>query len=106
LAIPLILGVGFTRIVKLWGLLEQPLRVAITCTLLSMGKLELLVEVKALILSEPNKESNPVLILLFVQFMVLPVKLEPVKMMLEITVPAQTVCESIGDNAGAGLTTI
>jgi hypothetical protein len=71
-----------------------------------MGKLELFVEVKALILSEPNKESNPVLILLFVQFMVLPVKFEPVKMMLEIRVPAQTVCESIGYNAGAGLTTI
>jgi hypothetical protein len=38
--------------------------------------------------------------------MVLPVKFVPVKLIVEITVPAQTVWEVIGDNAGAGLTTI
>lgn len=98
------LGVGFTRIINVWGLLEQPLRFAITCILLSIGELEMLVEVKAFILPIPDG-SNPVLILLFVQFMVLPVKFEPVNMMLEITVPSQTTWESMGDNVGAGFTT-
>ena len=105
MAIKLRLGVGFTRIVNVWGLLEQPFRFAKTCTLLSMGELERLVAVKAFIFPKPE-EDNPVLILLFVQFIVLPIKFEPVKMMLEITVPAHTVWEVIGDNAGAGLTTI
>jgi hypothetical protein len=99
------LGVGFTRTVKVCGLLEQPLRFAKTCTLLSMDELEMLVEVNEFILLVPE-EDNPVLILLFVQFMVLPVKFVPVKLIVEITVPAQTVWEVIGDNAGAGLTTI
>jgi hypothetical protein len=98
------LGVGFTRIVNVWGLLEQSLRVAITCTLLSMGELEMLVEVKAFILPVPE-EDNPVLILLFVQFMVLPVKFVPVKLIAEITAPAQTSWDTIGDNVGAGLIT-
>lgn len=105
MAITLILGVGLTRIVNVWGLLEQPLKFAKTCTLLTTGEFERLVDVKALILPNPDK-ANPVLELLFVQFMVLPVKFEPVKMMLEIFVPAQTSCDGIGDNAGAGLTTI
>lgn len=81
------------------------MRLAKNCTLLTTGELERLAAVKALILPNPDK-ANPVLILLFVQFMVLPVKFVPVKLIAEITVPAQTSCEAIGDNAGAGLTTI
>ena len=70
-----------------------------------MGELELLVEVKALILPVPFEVDNPVLILLFVQFMVLPVKFVPVKLIVEITVPAQTSWGAIGDNEGAGFIT-
>jgi hypothetical protein len=69
-----------------------------------MGELEMLVEVKAFILPVPE-EDNPVLILLFVQFMVLPVKFVPVKLIAEITAPAQTSWDTIGDNVGAGLIT-
>ena len=70
-----------------------------------MGELERLVEVKAFVLPVPD-EGNPVLILLFVQFMVLPVKFVPEKLIAEITVPAQTSCEAMEDNEGAGFTTI
>ena len=78
---------------------------ATTCILLTMGELERLVEVKALILPLPD-EANPVLILLFVQLMLLPVKFEPEKIILEIIVPAQTSWESIGNSEGVGFTTI
>ena len=73
--------------------------------LLTKGELETLVEVKVLILPIPDR-GNPELLLLFVQFMVLPVKFVPVKLIAAITVPAQTSWDAIGDNEGAGFTTI
>ena len=69
-----------------------------------MGELEILVEVKVFMFPIPDR-GNPVLILLFVQFMVLPVKFVPVKLIVEITVPAQTSWGAIGDNVGAGFIT-
>jgi hypothetical protein len=72
--------------------------------ILTKGELELLVEVNASILPVPDR-GNPVLIVLFVQFIVLPVKFVPVKLIAEITAPAQTSWDTIGDNVGAGLIT-
>ena len=72
--------------------------------ILTKGELELLVEVNASILPVPDR-GNPVLIVLFVQFIVLPVKFVPVKLIAEITAPAQTSWEAIGDNVGAGFIT-
>ena len=102
--IGLILGVGFTTILKVRVVPEQPLLKGVTVSNAEIGTLKTLVVVKLLIVPDPDKSANPMVVLLFVQLYCVPPTIEPVKDIALVATPEQSITDETGFTTGVGFT--
>jgi hypothetical protein len=102
--IGLILGVGFTTILKVRVVPEQPLLKGVTVSNAEIGTLKTLVVVKLLIVPDPDKAANPMVVLLFVQLYWVPPTKEPVKEIALLATPEQNNNDETGFTTGVGFT--
>ena len=102
--IGLILGVGFTTILIVRVVPEQPLLKGVTVSNAEIGTLKTLVVVKLFIVPDPDKLANPMVVLLFVQLYWVPPTIEPVKEIGLLTTPEQNIADETGFTTGVGFT--
>jgi len=102
--IGLIVGVGFTTILKVRVVPEQPLLNGVTVNNEEIGTLKILVVVKLFMLPVPDKLANPMLVLLLVQLYCVPPTIEPVNEIPLLTTPEQNTADETGFTTGVGFT--